>query len=573
MKTLITIKYPRVLNLRQLVYNAAEKFGDKTYLKYIRQDKSVGEISFKGFSLLVEDLGVYFSLPENNCERIAILSENRYEWIVAYVAGIASGKTVIPLDKELDFDQATGFMELAEADTLIYSAAFAEKVRAFAEKNTSIKRFICLDGFSERPASDRFTTLRLCIALGDEEISYSEADFRKKRTDSSRVCSIIFTSGTTGTSKGVMLTEDNIMSCIQASANMVNISDKDTIFSVLPYHHTYELCCGILTPICIGCTVCINNSLKYFSKNIQRFKPTAMVLVPMFVSTLSKKIDSGIEKSGSTKILVKGGKVVANNFKKVGVDIRRLTFKKIHDSLGGRLRTIICGGAALDPELVRKFEEYGIYIAQGYGITECAPLVSVIPWKKVKYDSVGVPIPGSVVKIMGTDDDGTEFDLPAGEIGEICVKGPQVMAGYYKNPEATKEAFNSEGFFKTGDFGYMDDEGYIFITGRKKNIIILDNGKNVYPEEIEEYLYRLDIIKECVVCSRKVDDEDMITAVIFPDYDKFKGLDDSEIIERFKSEIAKINRNLPSFKQIHHIEIKKSEFEKTTTQKIKRFTV
>lgn len=573
MKTLINIKYPRVLNLRQLVYNAAEKFGDKTYLKYIRADKSIGEISFKGFSLLVEDLGVYFSMPENGCERIAIFSENRYEWIVSYVAGIAAGKTVIPLDKELAFDQAMKFTELAEADTIIYSSANAEKIRAYAETNESIKHFICLDGFAEKPSSERFVTLRFCIAIGDEAISYYEADFRKKRTDSSRVCSIIFTSGTTGTSKGVMLTEDNIMSCIQASANMVNIDEKDTIFSVLPYHHTYELCCGILTPICLGCTICINNSLKYFSKNIQLFKPTAMVLVPMFVSTLSKKIDAGIEKSNSPKILLAGGKFVANSFKKIGVDVRRLTFKKIHDSLGGRLHTIICGGAALDPELVKKFEEYGIYIAQGYGITECAPLVSVVPWKKVKYDSVGVPIPGSVVKIMGTDNDGNEYDLPAGEIGEICIKGPQVMAGYFKNPEATKEAFNAEGFFKTGDYGYIDNDGYIFITGRKKNIIILDNGKNVYPEEIEEYLYRLDIVKECVVCSRKVDGEDMITAVIFPDYELFKGIGDNAIIERFRSEIAKINRNLPSFKQIHHIEIKKSEFEKTTTQKIKRFTV
>ena len=569
MRSLVKNKYPLYLNLREMVFDAAEKYGEKTFLRFFRPDKSIGELSFHGFSLLVEDLAAYFIKPENGCERIAIMAENRYEWIVTYVAAVAAGKTVIPLDKELSFDQATAFMEFAGADTLVYSSAFASKADEMPEN--CVKKLICMDGM-DIEGGQRFTTLRRCVSAGDIDVATGDTDIRRIRTDSARVCCIIFTSGTTGTSKGVMLTEDNILACIQASANMVNVGEKDTLFSVLPYHHTYELCCGILTPITLGTTICINNSLKYFSKNIQLFRPTAMVLVPMFVNTLANRIDAGISSSRFAP-LVKSGAAISAGARKVGIDLRRIVYAKVHSSLGGRLKTVICGGAALDPQLVKKFEEYGIAIAQGYGITECAPLVSVVPWKKVKYDSVGLPIPGSSVKIMGEDENGVEYDLPAGEIGEICVKGPQVMKGYYKNPQATAEAFNAEGFFKTGDYGRMDEDGYIYITGRKKNIIILSNGKNVYPEEIEEYLYRLDIVKECVVCARDICGDQMITAVIYPDYDKFAGRSENEIIDAFKKSIASVNRNLPSFKQIHHIEIKKTEFEKTSTKKILRYKV
>ncbi len=569
--SIIKNKYPRYLNLRQMVYDSAERFGEKAYLKYIKADKNVGEISFARFSELMESLGTYFSVPENSCERIAIIAENRYEWLVAYVAAVAAGKTVIPLDKELDFVQAENFIELAEADTLVYSAEFAEKVTKMAETNARVRRFISLDNL-DSSTDKRFTSLKRCLSFGEEKLASGVFSFRKLRSNSSRVCAVIFTSGTTGTSKGVMLTEDNIMSCIQASANMVNVGPEDVLLSVLPYHHTYETCCGLLTPICIGTTVCINNSLKYFTKNVQLFRPTAMVLVPLFVATMAKKIESEIKKT-NREAIVKGGVFVTKNINRLGLDVKRYVFASIHKFLGGRLKTIVCGGAALDPQYIRRFEEFGIYISQGYGITECSPLVSVVPWKKVKYASVGIPIPGSIVKIMAEDENGVEYDLPTGETGEICIKGPQVMAGYYKNPEATAGAFNKEGFFKSGDYGYMDEDGYLFITGRKKNIIIFDNGKNVYPEEIEEYLYRLDIVKECVVIAREIEGDNMITAVIYPDYDLFAGRTDDQIKDTFKAEVAKINRSLPSFKQIRHIEIKKTEFEKTSSKKIIRYKV
>jgi long-chain acyl-CoA synthetase len=354
---------------------------------------------------------------------------------------------------------------------------------------------------------------------------------------------------------------------------MVNISKDDVLFSVLPMHHTYELVCAELGAICVGATTCFNNSLKYFLRNVKIFRPTAMIVVPLFLSTIYKKICEEIKKKNKEK-LVKGAIAVTKTLRKVGIDLRETAFKEITAALGGRLKNVICGGAAMDPELVDRFAEFGITVCQGYGISECSPLVCVVPYTAIRNNSVGFPAYGTQVKIVITDDGGREFDAPVGEIGEICVKSPQVMLGYHNNPEATAEAFNNEGYFRTGDYGCLDKDGYLYITGRKKNIIILSNGKNVYPEEIEEFLSKIECIKECVVIARsRGEEEDVITAVIYPDYDKFEGKTDEEIASAMKAEVAAVNKKLPTFKQIRNIELRKTEFEKTTTRKIIRYKV
>jgi long-chain acyl-CoA synthetase len=335
-------------------------------------------------------------------------------------------------------------------------------------------------------------------------------------------------------------------------------------------HHTYETTAGQLTALRIGVTICINNSLKYFMRNVKLFRPTAMVVVPLYLTTLRKRISDEIKKQNKENVLnvgVKATKVL----KKVGIDARSVVFSEVLGSLGGRLKNIVCGGAAIDPETIEWFHNIGINVSQGYGITECSPLVAVNPLVTVHYNSVGVAIPGSKVKIID-DQDGIEKDLPNGEIGEICVKGGHVMLGYYNDEEATKATFTEEGYFKTGDYGYIDDDGFIYITGRKKNIIVLDNGKNVYPEEIEEYLERIEKIKEVVVVGRtKESGEVVLTALIYPDFDQYKGQCDNAIIDDIRSEVAKVNKTLPSFKQVRNIELKKNEFEKTTTRKIIRY--
>ena len=257
--------------------------------------------------------------------------------------------------------------------------------------------------------------------------------------------------------------------------------------------------------------------------------------------------------------------------RKIGIDTRSLIFAEIRKSLGGKLNKIVCGGAATDPSAIEWFENIGISISQGYGITECSPLVAVNPLFTRYYDSVGLPVPGTKVKIID-ECDGKEVDLPCGEIGEICVKGPSVMIGYYNAEEETKAVFTQEGYFRTGDYGYLNEEGYLFITGRKKNIIVLNNGKNVYPEEIEEYLEKIESIKECVVVGRtKESGEVVLTALIYPDFDMYKGCSDEEIIAAMRAEVANINKKLASFKQVRSIELQKEEFEKTTTKKIIRY--
>lgn len=385
------------------------------------------------------------------------------------------------------------------------------------------------------------------------------------------MCALIFTSGTTGTSKGVMLSEDNVLTSMTASANMICLDSDNTLLSVLPMHHTYETCCGQLTALMLGLTICINNSLKYFLRNLKIFKPTVMVLVPLFVTTIKKKIQDEIKAKGKQKTVDIGIKAT-KALRKVKIDTRKYVFSQITAALGGKLKTIICGGAPMDPDAVEWFENIGISISQGYGITECAPLVAVNPLVTHNKNSVGVAIPGSRVKVILEDDEGNEHDAYPGVVGEICVKGDHVMLGYYKDPEATEQAFTLEGYFRTGDYGYMDNDGFIFITGRKKNIIVLQNGKNVYPEEIEEYLEKIEHIKECVVVGRTKDSgEVVLTAIIYPDFDQFKGCTDEEIIAKMKSEVSAINKMLPIFKQVRSIELKKNEFEKTTTKKIIRY--
>lgn len=565
-------RYDKPDSFRTIIKSSSEKYGSKPLFKYIKKNGDIDEVSFVQFYNDVKSLGTAVFDMGLGGKHIAILSESRPEWIAVYITTLCTGGVVVPLDKELVDEQIKNFLELSEVDVLFYSEAYAEKVEKMASELPQIKYFICLDKINTITA-EKYKSYIDVLDYGERLIVEGNTSYARARVNTSKLGAIIFTSGTTGTSKGVMLSQDNLLACIHASANMVDFSDKDVLFSVLPLHHTYETTCGILTPLYIGSTICFNNSLKYFMKNANIFKPTGMALVPLFVTTIYKKIMTSVQKKNRERIF-KGAVLVTKNLRKVGVDIRGIAFSEVKKALGGNLKKIVSGGAPLEASLVDRFDELGIQISEGYGITECSPLVAVNPYTNHKHGSVGIPTKGSVVKIVIEDENGNEIDAEPGEIGEICIKGPQVMLGYYKNPEATAAAFTQDGFFKSGDYGYMDEDEYIFITGRKKNIIVLSNGKNVYPEEIEEYLYKLDVISDCVVVGRENDSgEVVLTAIIYPDYTKFEGLDEAAIIDVMKSEIMKINKKLPIFKQVRNVELKKSEFEKTTTKKIMRHKI
>jgi len=565
-KPVIKNVYQTPENLRQIFRESAEKFGDKVVYKYFTSANDVAEMTYNQLYSTYNAIGTAISDLGLQHTKIAILSENRPEWVISYAATIGSASVVIPLDKELLPTQIESFLQYSEAEDIFCSASYIEKVLQM--DIPKIKKIICFDNCD--CSDERCITFKEMIEKGNELLDSGSTIFADARYDTSKMCALLFTSGTTGTSKGVMLSEDNITSNINACCNMINLPPDNVLLSVLPMHHTYELTAGQLSAIRIGVTICINNSLKYVMRNIKMFRPSVLVVVPLYISTIKKKISDEIKKRNKENVINVGVKAT-KALRKVGIDTRSIVFSEIRKSLGGKLNRIICGGAATDPEAIQWFENIGINVSQGYGITECSPLVAVNPLITCYYDSVGLPIPGTRVKII-SDEDGREVDLPCGEIGEICVKGPSVMLGYYNAEDATKAAFTQEGYFRTGDYGYLNEEGFLFITGRKKNIIVLNNGKNVYPEEIEEYLEKIESIKECVVVGRTKDSgEVVLTALIYPDFDQFKDCSDEEIIAKMRSEVANVNKMLASFKQVRSIEIQKEEFEKTTTKKIIRY--
>ncbi len=571
-------KYPKpqcekFAGIREMLDYSASTYGDTVLYRYFKKGTEIGELTYKQMREQVDCLGTAIAARGLRTSTVAILSESRPEWMISFCAIVCGGGIAVPMDKELQDEQICNFLNRAGVEAVFCSDFYAQKLKAMRGEIASLKYIIDFDSVSGESADGIDEDFGQLLEKGGLLISDGYVEYTKARIDSSKTCALLFTSGTTGTSKGVMLSQDNLTACLYHSLNMVDIHRGDVLFSVLPMHHSYELVCCELGGLSIGATICYNNSLKYFLRNIKIFQPTAMVLVPLFLTTVYKKICEEIRKKNKQR-LVKGAVTVTKALRHVKIDLRRVAFSEITSALGGKVRTLICGGAPMDPDLVDRFEEFGIRVCQGYGITECSPLVCVVPYTAMKHGSVGLPAYGTQVKVIQTDENGRELDAPAYAIGEICVKSPQVMVGYYEDAEATAAVFNDEGYFRTGDFGYLDEDGYLYITGRKKNIIILANGKNVYPEELEEYLYKIDLIKECVVLTRKQGkDEEVITAVVYPDFDQLKGKTDDEIVSLIKEEITKVNKKLPMFKQIRNVELRKTDFEKTTTKKIIRSKV
>ena len=496
-------------------------------------------------------------------KRVAVIGDTSPQWLCTYIGALASGVVIIPMDKELAITEIERFLEMVEAEAIVYSKNFNEKLAGAMESHPSLKLFIPM--FSNEAASDKVIPFGEFIKLGEENLANGYVVNKVQNTDV--MCEMLFTSGTTGTSKCVMLCQKNIFAAVRSAIQSVCFTPDDVLVSVLPVHHTYELMC-LLAALCYGMTVCINDSLRHVMKNFALFKPTGLVLVPMFLNTMYKRIWSEAERTGKAKML-KTALGVSRGLMKVGIDMRKTLFKSVLDAFGGRLDHIICGGAKLNPDLIVAFEEFGISVFEGFGITECSPLVSVTPYYARKLGAIGPTVPSCKVRI---DPNGEE--TPEGyPMGEVQVKGDNVMLGYYNNPEANADVFTSDGWFRTGDVGYLDDDQYLYLTGRIKFVIVLENGKNVFPEEIEEYLDTIDTISEVCVIGRKSNDGDevVLTAVVYPDYFKFpKDVDDATVKEAIRKAINATNKRLPSYKQIKAVEVRKTEFEKTTTKKIKR---
>ena len=550
-------------DFRIMTENVANKYPNKVAYSF-KENPHNPEITKKTFAetrkyIVAMGTGlVDFGVREKH---IAIVGEASYNWITSYYATMSIGAVTVPIDKELPADDIRSIIESAECDFVIYSSVIDAKMQNVRETLSIAPKFICM---SKKTALEDVTMLGDIISHGEKLVDEGDNSYYDYDLDPNKLASIVFTSGTTGKGKGVMLTQTNIVSDMTQGMYNFNITPKT--LCVLPPHHTFGSTVNFVGHYAQGAEVYISNGLKYILNELKEQQPTHLILVPLFVETFYKRIWATAEKQGKDKMLRTMIKA-SNGMRKVGIDLRRKLFASVTAAFGGKLEMIICGGAALNQDIIDTFEGIGIVILNGYGITECAPLISCNRNEYRKKGSVGVPIIGEKVKIADPDENGE---------GEICVKGPNVMMGYYKNPEATAAAFDSEGYFKTGDYGKLDEEGWIYITGRLKNLIILSNGKNVYPEEIETEISRIYGVNEVVVYEGLNADgssKDCIVAEIYPDFDALKshGIEDAQ--KHFKDGVNEINKRSAPYKKVQIVKIRNEEFEKNTSKKIVRFKI
>ncbi len=555
--------YETAPDMRTLL-KIAEGHTDRILFRYYAEPKVISDMNYTEYTTMARRLAAGFTTLGLVGRRIAIIGDTSPQWLASYQAAIAAGCVAVPMDKELLVSEIEGLIASADIEAVVFSKQFNTKFKDTFATHPTLRYFIPVTPTEDLPENDKIILFDEVLARGAEMPDYTYPEV----TDINRMAEMLFTSGTTGTSKCVMLSEKNVMASVNSACASVNFTGDDTIVSVLPVHHTYELACmqaGFILGACVG----INDSIKHVLNNFKKFQPTGLVLVPLFVNTIYKRIFDEARKSGREKKLRFALKL-SRFLRHFGIDLRKKLFREVRETFGGRLEKIISGGAPLNATLCRTFFEFGIQLCEGYGITECSPLIAVNRYYAPRPGSVGTVVQNCYARIEGADG-----ILPVGEVGEIVVSGDNVMLGYYNNEEANRAVFTEDGWFRTGDMGYMDEDGYIFITGRIKSVIVLENGKNVFPEEIEEYLADVPGIAECVVVGRKAEDGETIilTAIIYPDEEVFAGQDDAAITEALNAQIQLQNKRMASFKQVRAIELRKEPFEKTTSRKIKRHLV
>ena len=533
-------------NLRDLMRRAADTVPDKTVFAY-QLGERVHNHTFSQFRNDAESLGTFFySLGLRDGAKIAVMGENSYYWILTYFAAATGGNIIVPLDKELPADDLQHLLRDSGAEAVVYSDDYADIFESFSENNRKLK-------LNVQHYINMKRDLPLALSKGADLVSGGAREFINHELDADAVCTIVYTSGTTGLSKGVMLTNKNIVATTRESLRIA-IVDGDTVL-VLPLHHTYPFAASVLPPFFYFTTCFINSNLKHVLRDIQTAKPQFLCVVPLYVESFHRKIWENVRKQDKEALLRKMFKV-SGSMRKFGVDMRRIMFGSVLKAFGGNLETLVSGGAPLNKQYIDEFAHFGIQIIEGYGITECSPIVALNRNKFWKHGSVGIALPTVDVKIFDVDKEGE---------GEICVRGDIVMKGYYNNPQATKDAFVDD-WFRTGDIGYMDDDGFVFITGRQKNVIIRANGKNVHPEELETKFGVIEHVKEIAIYG----EGDDITAEIFIDPEQ----QDRKHLEKvITKKVKELNEHLPIYKRVNKIKFRDIEFDKTTTKKIKRYNL
>ena len=557
-------KVEKITDLKDMINKSVAKFSDRpAYVFKTEKKGEFKEITYKQLKNDIDSLGTALINLGLEGKRVAVIGENRYEWGVTYLAVVNGTGTIVPLDKALPENEIESLIIRSGVEAIVYSNKYNEIMNDLKEKkNTDLKYFISMDLDESENGIISFKKL---LTRGKELLENGDKRFIDAKINVEEMRIMLFTSGTTSKSKAVMLSHKNIASNLMDISSVLKVREDDRFLSFLPLHHTFECTTGFLLPLSVGASIAFCDGIRHIAENIKEYDITFMVSVPVLYENMCKKIMKSIKDQGKGTTVNVGMKV-SNALLKVGLDIRGKLFKQVHDSLGSKLRLLVAGGAALDPDTEKTFNSLGINMVQGYGLTESSPVIAVEDDKYKKIGSIGKALPTLDVKIDKPNEEG---------IGELLVKGPTIMLGYYEIEEATKETIDKEGWLHTGDLAKIDKDGFIFITGRKKFVIVLKNGKNIYPEELEILINKIAGVKECFVYGKPEDDGDYkISAKIVYDKEIMKEAygveEEKDIKEKLWKEVKAINKTMPKYKYIKGIIVTEEELIKTTTRKVKR---
>ena len=547
------------MNIKEIIKYSTENYAENTAFTIKNKtgkNTEYKKITYKQLNEDINALGTALLKLGLKGKRIAIIGKNRYEWILSYITTLNGVGIAVPLDKGLPEQEIILSVQRSKADAIIFEENMIDFMKKIKQENeTNLTQYILMDDVKE----DGFLNLNKLIETGKEEVNKGNKEYIDAEIDNDKMSVILFTSGTTSLAKAVMISHRNIASNVAALKYEQPFCSSDTNIAFLPFHHMYGSTCLILM-LSDGVNNVFCDGLRHIQENLKEYKVSVFVCVPLILEAMHKKIMQTIDKTGQRKKF-EFGKKLSKFLLKLGIDVRRKLFKQILDELGGEVRAVVCGAAALNTKVAEDFNAIGVYTVQGYGLTETAPVVSGENKDTLGYNSCGKPLLNVEVKISNPDEDG---------IGEIAVKGPNVMLGYYENEEATKEVLK-DGWFYTGDLGYLGKKGHIYIAGREKSVIVLKNGKNIYPEEIETLISNLPYVAENMVFGYPKGDDLILSAKIVYNPEYFKGDSKNKIQSKIWSDIKQINTELTTFKHIKKLIVTDEPMIKTTTAKVKRF--
>mgnify|MGYP004540004159 FL=1 len=543
-------KYIEITDLKDMLKKSGEKYGEKIAYK-IRQENGYKEITHNEVRKMVDGLGTKLIDMGLKDKRIAVIGENRYEWEIAYLSIVCGTGTVVPLDKSLPENELESLIERSKAEAIICSQKYVEIL-----KKTKLKYIISMDLENDK---DGIISQKRLISEGIQLVKSGDTSFTNAKIDNEKMSIMLFTSGTTSISKAVALSHKNICSNLMDISSILDVNSSDVFLSFLPLHHVFECTVGFLFSLYVGAETVFCDGIRHIPENLAEYKVSVMASVPAIYERLFKIIKKHLEKQGKVEQILKD----EEKYKDSSMEKKKEVFKEIHDLLGGNMKLFISGAASLEPSIEEKFRRLGFNMVQGYGLTETSPVVAIGNKKYHKTGSIGKCVPSDEVKLLDINKDG---------IGELAVKGPNVMLEYYENKEATEKVLK-DGWFQTGDLAKIDEDGYIFICGRKKSVIVLKNGKNIFPEEMETLINKEDGVEESFIFGKPIskDPNDIkIFVKIVYNKESFEGKTETEINEYFNEKIKSINKTMPHYKAIRGIIISDKPLIKTTTNKIKR---